>query len=123
MLSLPEHPLRRALVEELHMRRLPRVYAPARLLQIVMVSGEGDYDADRACTERLCLCLGLSPSSGKPFVVVGEEMSFIWERHTEFTSYTFVWPGPVNALFDENVLARLPENFERACNHRTQRSH
>ncbi len=59
MMSLPEHPLRRALVEELHMRRLPHVCAPARMLQVVMVSGEDGYDADRACAERLCLSLQL----------------------------------------------------------------
>ena len=93
------------------MRRLPPVCAPARLLQIVMVSGEDGYDADRACAERLCLCLGMSPSSGKHFVAVGEGLSFIWERHTEFTSYTFIWPGPVSALFDEDLLARLPSGW------------
>lgn len=108
---LPEHPLRRALLDELHMRRLPHISAPARLLQIIMVSGEDGYDADRVCAEKLCLCLGMAPSSGKHFVAAGEGLSFIWERHTEFTSYTFIWPGPVNGLFDEDLLVRLPEGW------------
>ena len=107
-LPLPEHRLRHALLEELHMRRLPRFSAPARLLQIVTVSGEDGYGPDRACAETLCARFGVAPEPGKHFACVLDGMSFVWERHTEFTSYTFIWPGPVDTLFDDDVLTRLP---------------
>ncbi|PMZ18098.1 DUF3422 domain-containing protein, partial [Pseudomonas sp. FW306-02-F08-AA] len=39
-LNTHSHPLRAALSEEMHVRRLPRFAAPCRLMQIVSVLGE-----------------------------------------------------------------------------------
>jgi uncharacterized membrane-anchored protein len=110
-LPLEDHPLRRALTEELHLRRFPPFDAPARLLQIVMHSGEDSLGADRAAAERLCALSGIVPPPGKHFVSQLDSVCFIWERHTEFTSYTFIKPGPVDLSFAAGILQDLPADW------------
>jgi uncharacterized membrane-anchored protein len=110
-LPLVDHPLRRALTEELHLRRFPVFTAPARLLQIVMLSGEGNFAADRSAAEQLCARFGISPSPGKHFACALGSLQFIWERHTEFTSYSFLKPDPVDLLFKDNLIAHLPPDW------------
>lgn len=110
-LPLEDHPLRRALVEELHLRRFPVFDAPARLLQIVMLSGESNFASDRATAERLCAAFGVSPPDGKHFVCVVGGLQFVWERHTEFVSYTFIKSGPVELSFRDSLMGELPPDW------------
>lgn len=110
-LPLEDHPLRRALTEELHLRHFPLFAAPARLLQIVMHNGEDNFAADRAAADRLCAQFGATPLPGKHFVVALGTMQFVWERHTEFTSYTFIKPGPVDISFSESLISELPAGW------------
>ncbi|WP_297368799.1 DUF3422 family protein [Acidocella sp.] len=111
MLALPEHKLRRALSAELHLRRFPRFGSPARVLQVVMVSDEAELSRDRAAAEDLCARFGVTPEPGKHFAAQLPGVYFVWERHAEFTSYSFICPGPVETLFDHDPLARLPADW------------
>jgi len=110
-LALPEHKLRRALTEELHLRRFPRFTSPARVLQIVMVSGEDGFERDRAAADALCARFGVVAEKGKHFAAALPGFHFVWERHAEFTSYSFIIPGAVDELFDHDVLATLPAGW------------
>ena len=110
-LPLDDHPLRRALTEELHLRHFPLFDAPARLLQIVMHSGEDSLGTDRAAADRLCAHYGVSPAPGRHFVAALGALQFVWERHTEFTSYTFIKPGPVDISFSRSLVAELPAGW------------
>ena len=53
-----DHPLRRALVEEMHVRRFPSFSAPLRMTQLLMLTGEENVADVRAHTEALCARYG-----------------------------------------------------------------
>ena len=102
------HPLRAALSEEMHLRRLPRLAAPYRLVQIVTVLGEAGARDTRAHIDTLAQSAReIVPISAKYGVVALGEFVLVWERHTEFATYTLLFPGETKASFD-------PELFEPA---------
>ena len=116
------HPLRAALSEEMHLRRLPRITSPSRLVQIVTVLGEGG-DAARVHIEALAAGARVIVPPSARYAVLGiEAMTLVWERHTEFASYTLLRPGRFDAPFDPDLfepevgrlLADMPGEVVRA---------
>ena len=121
------HALRASLSEEMHVRRLPRLAAPCRLMQIVTVLGEEAGEAARAHIEALAgTGRVLVPIAAKYGVVALDALTLVWERHTEFASYTLVRDGafdaPRHAPFDPDhfephlaaILADMPGEIVRA---------
>jgi uncharacterized membrane-anchored protein len=114
MVIIRSHPLRAALSEEMHVRRLPRIAAPSRLLQIVTLIGEASIKAAYDHIQALA-ALGseLVPVSAKYAAITLDGVDLVWERHTEFATYTFLYPGAFDAPFDpalfEPVLAIVAE--------------
>lgn len=120
---LRNHPLRSALSEEMHLRRLPRFAAPYRLMQIVTMLGESGGEQARAHIEQLAQRgRVLVPVAAKYGVVEIDDIVLVWERHTEFATYTLLRPGPAHASFDPAlfepvlaaVIAGLPGETVRA---------
>lgn len=100
------HPLRASLSEEMHLRRLPTFAAPYRLVQVVTVLGEASTGDARAHIETLAKTgRELVPISAKYGVLEFGKFVLVWERHTEFATYTLLCPGGAAASFD-------PELFE-----------
>ena len=92
--SIHDHPLRVALSEEMHVRRLPRLAAPCRLMQIVTVLGEDAVRAARDHIERLIHTAAVVvPASAKYAVLALDDVTLVWERHSEFATYTLIRPG------------------------------
>jgi uncharacterized membrane-anchored protein len=122
-LNTHSHPLRAALSEEMHVRRLPRFAAPCRLMQIVSVLGEAGAGGAAAHFDAIALRhgLGFAPAS-KYAVVALAGMTLVLERHTEFASYTFIREGAFDQpftpdLFDPiagEILADMPGDVIRA---------
>lgn len=120
-MRLRNHPLRAALSEEMHLRRLPRFAAPCRLMQIVTLLGEAagarDHIEGLAAAGR-----ELSPISEKYGVLAIDQITLVWERHTEFATYTLLRTGTFDAPFDPGwfepvlsaVLAHMPGETVRA---------
>jgi len=52
-MTIHDHPLRDSLSAEMHVRRLPRMAAPCRMMQVVIVLGESGGDEARAHIEAL----------------------------------------------------------------------
>lgn len=116
------HPLRAALSEEMHVRRPPRLTAPCRLVQIVALLGEGGADA-RAHLDALATDARVIVAPSAKYAVLDfDGVTLVWERHTEFASYTLVRTGPFDDPFDpahfapvlERVVADLPGEVLRA---------
>lgn len=110
------HPLRAALSEEMHLRRLPRFNAPYRLVQIVTVLGEGDAADARTHIDGLAAnARGIVPVSAKYGVVALGDVTLVWERHTEFATYTLLRTGAAEASFDpaefEPILAAVQKDM------------
>ena len=121
--TLRNHPLRAALSEEMHLRRLPSFAAPYRLVQIVTVLGEAGTDAARVHIETLAKSArAIVPISAKYGVLELGKFNLVWERHTEFATYTLLCPGEPESSFDPDlfepaistVLADMPGEIIRA---------
>lgn len=93
MIPSRQHEARFSLTNELHARPYQRVSAPARAIHFAVVTGETPeaYAADRAHLTTLCQRYGINaPDAGmKHFDADFSAFHLKWERHTEFTTYTF----------------------------------
>jgi uncharacterized membrane-anchored protein len=95
-MPLPEHPERRAVSDEVHARPYPLMQAPEQASHLALLSGEAAAGEDHACLARLCALVGQPPP---PPGINHYAMEFTgpgglairlrWERHTEFSTYTF----------------------------------
>lgn len=111
LLALKDHPLRNALVDEMHVRRFPPFAAPARLTQLVMFTGEEHIAETRRSAEDLCERFNVRPPNGRYFCVLLGSIDFIWERHTEVSTYTFIRRGAFADPFDRPVISEIPEEW------------
>lgn len=114
-MTLPfrEHPLRHQLVAELHARTYVPLQAPARLSHLVAVCGERGSGRELEHLHQLLEHYG-APQPARPeqyYLTRLGELSLIWERHTEFVSYTFILQGPFDHPFAEPVIGRLPAEW------------
>jgi len=111
-MTIRDHPLRGALSAEMHVRRMPRMAAPCRMMQVVTVLGEANTDDTRAHVEALKrLATVIVPLSAKYAVLSIDGVTLVWERHTEFATYTLLRPGisaePFNPADFDPVRDRL----------------
>ncbi|HVF95249.1 MAG TPA: DUF3422 domain-containing protein [Sphingomonas sp.] len=117
------HALRASLSEEMHVRRLPRFAAPCRLMQIVTLLGEDAGEAARQHIDALTVnARAVVPIARKYAAFVLDGITLVWERHTEFASYTLIRDGGFDAPFDPAhfepllaaILADMPGDIIRA---------
>ena len=117
------HALRASLSEEMHVRRLPRFGAPCRLMQVVTVMSERTGDAAREHIEAVARAARtLVPIAAKYAVLLLDDVTLVWERHTEFASYTLLHAGGFDEPFDPTlfepqlsaILQNMPGEIIRA---------
>lgn len=114
MASLIErsHPLRSALAAEMHLRRLPRLFAPCRLVQVLTLLGEGDTEAARAHIDALAGRAGVSiPTGARHATFLLDGMQLVWERHSEFATYFLIKPGEPDPLFAPSIFEPLADEL------------
>ncbi|MFG1347517.1 DUF3422 domain-containing protein [Xanthobacter autotrophicus DSM 431] len=90
------HPLRAAVLRELHARPFSPAHAPRRMLHAAYVLDAAGVQRDRAALIALCNARGLpAPAAGAKYHHVafgGAELR--WESHAEFCTYTWDLPSP-----------------------------
>ncbi len=113
-----EHPLRKSLAEEVHARPYGLLRAPVRISHLAALSGETDPEGDRLHVAQLCRHFsieepqaGAKHHSGILVAAGGAELRFKWERHTEFSSYTFYLSGEFDAPFADGAIDRIPPDW------------
>lgn len=110
---LNPHPDREAIVNELHARPFADIRLPVRASHLAFLSGEDGVERDRTHLAALCTRLGVVP----PPVGARHHMADLgavtvkWERHTEFSSYTFFRTGHVADPFADPALAAIPADW------------
>lgn len=118
-----DHPLRSSLSEEMHLRRLPSFAAPYRMTQIVTLLGEAGTTDARSHIDKLARSSReIVPISAKYGVLQMNKFVLVWERHTEFATYTLLCQGTAQASFKPDlfepvistVLAEMPGEIVRA---------
>ena len=104
---LDPYPDREAVVNELHARPFADVRPPARVSHLAFLSAEEDAERDREHLAALCARLGAVPPGpgARHHVADFGPVAVKWERHTEFSSYTFIRPGAPADPFADPALA------------------
>jgi len=112
--ALREHALRIPLTNEVHARPYARLRAPERATYLAVVSGEDAMELDRLHVSRLCRYYGSAEPAGdaKHLMVDLGEYRLKWERHTEFSSYTFLQrASATEGLFQQPVINLVPQDW------------
>ncbi|MGE5768642.1 MAG: DUF3422 family protein, partial [Bacteroidota bacterium] len=104
--GLRDHPLRAALNAEVHSRPFASLQSPQRISHLALLSGEGAAERERRHVAELCESRGVAgpPPGTNHFYCDLGPFRLKWERHTEFSTYTFFVAGP----FAESPFAESP---------------
>ncbi len=110
---LAEHPLRRTLADEVHARPYEPLRPPVRASHLAVATGEGPHAIERAHLQRLCARLGVVPptSDGNHFACDFGAFRLRWERHTEFSTYTFYRSGGFDDPFAATAIDLAPADW------------
>lgn len=121
-MNLPEnHPQRFPLANEVHARPQEALQPPVRVSYLaVMVDPEG-RDREHVHVAALCARYGAHPPPADATHFSGDLGPFrvTWERHTEFTSYTFSQRGAGARPFADPAARSLPAEWLAAIPGRT----
>ncbi len=90
-----EHPLRRRVVEEMHLRRWPELGVPCTIFQFLFVVDESQREQELAAVLAQCTD-NVDRLNDAPRHLTGKlpgDVAFRWERHTEASSLTLFLDG------------------------------
>lgn len=98
---LSPHPLRAAILGEVHARPFTAIETPRRILHFAFDTTGDAARTDRAALADFCARRGLDPlkPSAKQHRVVFGGATLRWEQHSEFTTYTWELPSEAGAPF------------------------
>ena len=113
-LAIREHAQRRAIAAELHARPFESLNGPLRATHLAVLSDDGMADLERISA--LCESLDQQPPSDDSTHHSVDMGAFRlrWERHTEFSTYTFFvggTPADPTAPFSESALGAVPQDW------------
>lgn len=112
--GLRDHPLRATLNAEVHSRPFAKLQAPERISHLALLSGEGAAARERAHVAALCESRGLSgpKENVSHFICDFGPFRLKWERHTEFSTYTFFRNGPFgDGPFAGHAIDLVPKEW------------
>lgn len=115
----PDHPLRQAVTQELHVRTFEPVRAPMAVTHLAYQCGERGSGVNIDHLLQLLARFGHTPPAaeevGQYFFVDLGDLRLRWERHTEFVTYSFTRAlTPERAAehpFSGDPLADLPQDW------------
>jgi uncharacterized membrane-anchored protein len=115
MLLPGNHPQRFDLNQELHARPFAELRPPARASYLALLADESTKLLEQQCLGALCARYGRPPPAitGNHFSADLGPFQIKWERHTEFTSYTFLGDAPltVSTAFASPLIDQLPQDW------------
>ena len=99
-----DHPLRTAVLGEIHARPFQALRAPARLLLFGFVTSPAEAAADRVALAAFCTARGAAPpgAQAKHHRAAFGDVELRWEQHSEFTTYTWQVSGQVSGQAAED---------------------
>ena len=109
----PDHPDRLRLAEEAHARPPDALATPSRATYVAILVPAEKREQERAHLAALCADYALTPPApdARHFSADVGTVRFKWERHGEFSGYTFFTPGRSPMPFSEPPVARLPTGW------------
>lgn len=113
--QLNDHPERDLLASEIHTRPHPELTAPVRISHIARLTGEAAAEEERAHLGALCARYTAPPPTGDVLhynVRLGD-FRLLWERHTEFSTYTMIAAGGRTRPFERNAIELLAADWQQ----------
>ena len=109
MFSSLNHPLRDPLSQELHARPFLRIDGPASVSHLAIYS-EHDEEIHARLLATLCSALELPTpvSHHNHYAAQKGDWQVKWEKHTEFSTFTFVRTGDRGGLFTAAAMTEVP---------------
>ncbi len=108
-----EHPLRRVLADEVHARPPESVETPSRASTVAVLVDAEDRKRELQHLARLCALWGATPPAEEDshFSSRLGELKLRWERHGEFSSYTFFLAGTASEARFATAAEALPAGW------------
>jgi uncharacterized membrane-anchored protein len=108
----PDHPLRLELSDEVHARPPEALCAPLRLTFLGLYSDPANRDREWELVSELAARFGRqAPRRPNHYSADLGPFRLKWERHTEFTRYKFIVPGPFEDPFAPPALESVPQDW------------
>ncbi len=116
-----DHPDRFALAEEAHSRPPEALETPTRATYVAVLIEQDDREREQAHLAALCELYAVPPPppGATHFSAPLGDLRVKWERHGEFSGYTFFATGRSPKPFSEPAAARLPPDWLAAIPGRT----
>ena len=113
----PDHAQRYLLAEEVHARPPEAIRSPARCSYLAVLVEPEQREAELRHLTRLCLQRGVSPPAehATHFRTDIGALRLKWERHGEFSGYTFTVAGAEGKHFAEAAASLLPTGWLAAA--------
>ncbi|HSS66783.1 MAG TPA: DUF3422 domain-containing protein, partial [Gammaproteobacteria bacterium] len=111
--GLRDYPQRTLLNNEVHARPYERLTAPVRASYLALLTGIETADEEREQIKALCTRNGVNPPAAGANHFSNDLGIFRlrWERHTEFSTYTFLHAAPYHAPFDDAPIKQVPVDW------------
>ena len=111
-LNLPVYAHRNSLYEELHNRPSPKIVTPCYVTHLALIRQAGDVQTEFDLVVSLCQRFSVNPPAADAscFYQSFGGFEFRWERHTEFSTYTFI-RAIDEQKEDEFALAFIPKDW------------
>jgi uncharacterized membrane-anchored protein len=109
----PDHPRRVELNEEVHARPPESLTAPERVSSLAILVEAADRGGEIRHLGELAIDAGRAPPGVEATHFSADFGTFRlrWERHTEFSRYTFVVPGMGEDPFADPAINQVPPDF------------
>ncbi len=115
MLLPKNHAQRFDLNHELHARPFAQLRPPARASYLALLADEASKPAEQQCLAGLCARYRVPPPPAADNHYSADLGTFQvkWERHTEFTSYTFLGNAPLtlSSAFANPAIGLVPQEW------------
>jgi len=110
---LEVHPARAELYEELHSRPSPMVETPCSISHIAVQIAPDERGAEHSHLAELCARFEASPppENASCFYQTFGGFELRWERHTEFSTYTFIRKVLGDPLRQPSALTHIPVDW------------
>lgn len=104
---------RHSINDEIHARPFLELESPLNCTHFVFVTGENTASTEIKHLEKLCrhFDIILPTCSSKQIDILLGETIFRWERHNEFSTYSFIAPHNNSKLFTERPSNFLPDEW------------
>ncbi|HVN36154.1 MAG TPA: DUF3422 domain-containing protein [Casimicrobiaceae bacterium] len=117
----PDHPERVAVANEVHARPYEALQTPQRAEYLALTFDRDEREREIVHLVELCRSFNVAPpmADAAHFSASLGPVRVKWERHTEFSGYTFFAPGDGEEGFGELACSALPDGWLAAIRGKT----